>query len=404
MRLPALAKVAAVLGLVSTYLLTGCQPQDEQQALELLARARQAEKNVTLEGQVETRLARPEGIVQAQAQVKHTPQRTVVKFTEGPAKGKEIVREAGKGYQQRDPTHPKARPLLGMMTEVPPLGRLTKNYKVELGPETDIAGRRVRQVTIHPRKGRSGQSVSLWIDVETGFPLGRERRDAFGRVVYSVRYLRVKYGPGASSPTTSAPPQVAAVPSAPGARPPAPSDSPPAGIQTPRPPAGAPAPAPGGQPETAPPPSGARPGAEPRKLRPRLPARRDTPGQPDGQRPHGRVVSPEQLGQVLGFTVTPPSFVPEGFTLRRTMLTREGGRGTRGILHFSDDVTALTVMVGRRQDIRQRLPTDAEAAGGAAVVQRPRGSFAMAVRGDAVYLVFGPLPDDTLQRIAASIP
>jgi negative regulator of sigma E activity len=75
------------------------------------------------------------------------------------------------------------------------------------------------------------------------------------------------------------------------------------------------------------------------------------------------------------------------------------------VLHFSDRVAALNVLVGRRRDLRQPdLPASAEGAGNSVLLQRARGSIAVAIRGDAVYAVFGPVPDDTLQRIAASIP
>lgn len=388
MRFSVVMKLAVAMALVSTWFLTGCQPQEEQQALELLARARTAEQTVSLEGQVQTELARPGGTVQAQAEVQRTPERTVVKFTEGPAKGKEMVREQGQEYQRRDEQHPGARHLPGVMDRIPSLEELTKRYDVELGPETDIAGRRVREVTVRPREGRSGQSVSLWIDVESGFPLGHERRDAFGRVVYATRYLQVKYG------KTRPLPLAAAVPSAP---------APPAAGAPATPSPAAPAASPGAVAPSTPRDPGSRP------LRPHPPTYPGAPpgarpGPPSGDRPRPEVVSLEQLGQILGFAVTPPSFVPEGFTLRRIMVTKEAEHGRRGILHYSDGVAALTVIAGRREDTHLPPPPGADAPGGAAVVTRSRGSFAVALRGTALYLVSGPVPDDTLQRVAASVP
>jgi hypothetical protein len=401
MRVSAFAKLVVVLSLAGAWLLTGCEQRNQQEALELLRRARVAEGSVSLQGQVQTEMARPEGTVRAQAQVQRTPQRTVIKFTDGPAAGKEIVREKPQPSQAKPPG--PSGPWGGEMEQIPPMEALTRRYHVKLGEEASLAGRRVRQVTIQPRQGRSKQCVSLWIDEETGFPLGRERRDAFGRVVYATRYLQVKYSqppraPGAAPGVAQAPPAAAAPrakPAAPEARqevaPAQPGGAAPVETGPPAQP-GAASPGAGGErrfhPHPPAPPS-ARPGAEAWK----------------GAHPQPQVVSLRQLGQALGFAVGPPGYVPEGFALRRVLLIQQTKPGPRGVLHFSDNVTALTVMVGRRQDWRAHTPpTGAEGPGGAAIVRRPRGTVAVAVRGEAVYLVFGPLPDDTLQRIAASIP
>ncbi len=70
-----------------------------------------------------------------------------------------------------------------------------------------------------------------------------------------------------------------------------------------------------------------------------------------------QVVSLGELGRALGLTVNPPSFVPEGFVLRRILLIKQDRPGPRGVLHYSDGVTALTVMVTRRRDLRvQEFP------------------------------------------------
>lgn len=131
------------------------------------------------------------------------------------------------------------------------------------------------------------------------------------------------------------------------------------------------------------------------------------PGAPTGERYRPEIVTLEKLSEILGFAVTPPAFVPEGFTLRHAMVTRPvAGRenARRGILHYSDGVAGMTVVVSHYSPTHFRAPAGAADPGGAAVVKRGRGSFAIAIRGPALYLVSGPVPDETLQRVAASVP
>jgi hypothetical protein len=138
-----------------------------------------------------------------------------------------------------------------------------------------------------------------------------------------------------------------------------------------------------------------------RRFRPHPPT---SPGAAGEAETHHETVTLAQLGQALGFTVEMPASIPEGFSLQRVVLA-QGARGPLGVLHFWDGVEVLNVLVFRRQDLRpSQLPAQAEGAGNAAIIERPRGSAAVAIRGQAVYTVLGPLPDDTLRRIAASIP
>lgn len=414
MRVVFTAKLVVILALASGVLLGGCEQQERRQALDLLRRARAAEQTVSLQGEVQTEISRPEGPVLARAHVQRTPERTVVKFTEGPAAGKEMITEHG---QPPRPSQ-RASSAVSGMEQIPPVETVAQRYDVELGEAATIAGRPVRQVTIQPCKSSSQQAVSLWIDEQTGFPLARERRDAFGHVVYATRYLRVRYekvplalpGPTPASPVAERTPAVPSTsPVAPGSPP---SPAPASGVTPSAPGQAAPGPSVGKTPPSPQPPS-AQPSRPSPTARGRGGGWASLPGGPrigrraDTGRGHYRpqVVSLVELGQALGFVVTPPAYVPDGFVLRRILLIKQAKPGPRGVLHFSDGVTALTVMVGRRQDLHtQRFPEAAAQPDGAVVVRRPRGTVAVAVRGEAIYIVFGPLPDDSLQRIAASVP
>jgi len=403
-------------GLAAAAILGGCQSGNQQeQALELLRRARAAEQTVTLEGRVQTTLVRPRGTVQGVAEVKRTPGRTVMKFVEGPIAGQEIVR------QDRDLIRVgesgRRQPLAQGPELIPPVEQLEGRYQVDLGSRTTVAGRQVRQVTIRPRGHRPGPQINLWIDEETGFPLGRERRDAEGRVVFATRYLQVKYG---LRQAPAASPSVAASSPAGTKRPGRPASS-----SAPVSPA-AQGPAASGQTPSGPPPTAAPskpdtgtvgiPGspvssgeARPRGIWPQPPSQPgEKPGfgNARGRRfgPHTRVTV-EQMSQALGVPVALPAYLPEGYSLQGGFLTRATARGQRGILRYSDGVRFLTVIVSRRQELGHHpAPPAAAAEGGAVVIRGPRGAVALAVRGETVYVVIGQLSEETLHKIAASIP
>ncbi len=403
-------------GLAVAALLGGCQiGNQEQQALELLRRARAAEQTVNLEGRVQTTLARPEGTVQGVAEVNRTPEYTVMKFVEGPIAGQEIVR------QNRDLIRvkgPGARQPLAQGPElIPPVEQLEGRYEVGLGGRATIAGRPVRQVTIGPRGRWPGPQINLWVDEETGFPLGRERRDPEGRVIFATRYLEVKYG---QRQAPVAPPSLAATPPAgtkPPGRPAWPSAAVRSGVHRPAASSQVPSAAPPTETTAKPdtdtsgvPPS--PPGASatrPRGLRPQPPSH---PGEKHaaGTGPARRFgphtpATVEEMSETLGVPVALPAYVPEGYSLQGGFLTRPTSHRQRGILRYSDGVRFLTVIVSRRRELGQHpAPPAAAAEGGAVVIRSPRGAVALAVRGETAYVVIGQFPEETLQKIAASIP
>jgi len=111
------------------------------------------------------------------------------------------------------------------------------------------------------------------------------------------------------------------------------------------------------------------------------------------------------MSQALGVPVALPAYLPEGYSLQGGFLTRATARGQRGILRYSDGVRFLTVIVSRRQELGHHpAPPAAAAEGGAVVIRGPRGAVALAVRGETVYVVIGQLSEETLHKIAASIP
>lgn len=111
------------------------------------------------------------------------------------------------------------------------------------------------------------------------------------------------------------------------------------------------------------------------------------------------------MSETLGVPVALPAYVPEGYSLQGGFLTRPTSHGQRGILRYSDGVRFLTVIVSRRRELGQHAaPPSATAKGGAVVIRNPRGAIALAVRGETVYVVLGQFSEETLQKIAASIP
>lgn len=72
------------------------------------------------------------------------------------------------------------------------LNLIKENYRAELGGESEIAGRRVRQISLLQRE--SGQRVvSMWIDNETKLPLERESYNAEGSISYRMRFTSLRY-------------------------------------------------------------------------------------------------------------------------------------------------------------------------------------------------------------------
>ena len=62
-----------------------------------------------------------------------------------------------------------------------------------------VAGRTCERLRLSPSE-YSGQSIELWIDAETGYPLARRRLDVDGRFVGGYRYRRVEVRPSEKSP------------------------------------------------------------------------------------------------------------------------------------------------------------------------------------------------------------
>ncbi|HEY3397556.1 MAG TPA: sigma-E factor regulatory protein RseB domain-containing protein [Armatimonadota bacterium] len=362
-----------VLSLAAT--LAGCRRRDDE-AMALLAKARTAEQSVSLSGRVETELDRGGGQVTATADVSRTPDATVMRFVAGPIAGREIVR---RNNEWIDADRGGRRPLSGGMESVPSPRELATRYDVRLGERTEIAGRPVQQVIVRPRRMGPGPEVSLWIDTDTGFPLGRERRDARGRVVSASRYVQVAYQ--GTPPNGAAPgaPSAALAPPPPGPNPPPPALGGPHVTETPPPGGGAPVP----------------PAANPR-------------GPGERRFPPPKLVSVDELSQALGVPVALPRFVPEGFAFKGAFLAQPdperpaGQTRPRGGLRYTDGVHNLMVMViPLRNAPGRRFPPEALQPGGAALIQQ-RQILAVAVRGQTVYLVSGALQEDVLRQVAAS--
>ena len=248
-----------------------------------------------------------------------------------------------------------------------------------------IAGRRTRQVLIAPRGGGQGPTISLWIDPASGIVLARERWDAGGRRVFASRYLRVGYGRSeAPLPAATAGPEPsAAVPQRPAPTQPAPPFPGPPGVGKSWRSRGGPAPPGPARPLSSPPDS--------------------APSAPPVRGPHRLTL--EELRQALAMPLAEPGLLPDGFVLRGAFLPRREELRGAGIIRYSDGVRTLEVLVTRRSEARHGpLLRPASDPGQAVTMRRGRRVMAVAVRGDLVYAVSGPLPEQELQRVAASLP
>lgn len=395
-----------ILGLGLILGAGGCNRSDPE-AVALLRKAQQADETVYAQGKVAVNINRPDQEIQATAAVTRAPGTTIMQFQSGPEAGEKIVREGDRFYRVTRQGETVAAPRWGLDT-VPQVEVLEKRYNLRVGDTETIAGQPATHVIVSPRWPQRGPTVNLWIDRNTGVVLARTREAENGNVLVSTRWTELKYTQP-TEPTKS--PQVATRPDTgnppvrgagrpgqgPGAKPRPGAWPQPEGNWGRRPPGGWGHPS-GGQ---ATGPAWHRPGA---------PGGRADTGEggvrsPDGHAPGGgsgatRLASAEELGQSMGLPVSKPMFVPEGYGLTAAIA---GPQRKYGVLQYSDGVHYFGVTVTRRAQTH-KVPVGAEGAGRAVIVRWPRRTFAMAARGEVLYMLSGQLPEDVLLRVAASIP
>lgn len=177
------ATLAVILG--------GCGPRtlSEDRGQALLSDIRNAQRSVSISGQLHTTIRLGTELVSAEAKVHRGEGRMQLEFTSGRAKGARIVQQKNTVWQISPDGKTVRRLPHNPVDTMPHPGR---NVKITTQRGGQIAGRGTKKVVVSPKREAGGR-LEMWMDRRTDFPLRMDRYNSRGKLVSSTRYKKVDF-------------------------------------------------------------------------------------------------------------------------------------------------------------------------------------------------------------------
>lgn len=169
---------AAVPVRAGSVVVTASSP-DEDDALELLARAEKASRQTPYEGLRFVAAWTETGATTFLLEVKHEPGRGTVVDVVGTS-----AHKSGVMYERRARTGARG------MSETT-LRLLAAHYRLVIARSSPVAGRQAR--VVEARRGDGSIAARFWLDRETGLLLRREIQNRHGRVVRASAFIQLSF-------------------------------------------------------------------------------------------------------------------------------------------------------------------------------------------------------------------
>ena len=187
-----------LLGLLVALATSGCRDRQlaGEDAGELLRAVRQAKREVSLKGELDTNVRVGGQYVAGHATVHRGDDRMDLTFTDGKAKGVKIIEQQGDVWQIAPNGKAVRRLPRSPLDQMPAFG---KHAVVEVSKGETVAGRRTDKIIIRPRRHCKAR-LEIWADADNRFPLASDRYNNDGELVASTRYKTIDFSVPAPKP------------------------------------------------------------------------------------------------------------------------------------------------------------------------------------------------------------